>query len=77
MFSGENSHFNIDLTDEVVRGSIVLEKGELLWPPPKPAGPPAAVAPKKAAVETAKVAEAQLSPFKKTLDNALITTAGK
>ncbi|ENN75183.1 hypothetical protein YQE_08195, partial [Dendroctonus ponderosae] len=76
MFSGENSHFNIDLNDEVVRGSIVLDKGKLLWPPPKPAGPPAAVAPKKAAVEAAKVAEVQLSPFKKTMDNALITTAG-
>ncbi|KAH1013274.1 hypothetical protein HUJ04_002283 [Dendroctonus ponderosae] len=73
---GENSHFNIDLNDEVVRGSIVLDKGKLLWPPPKPAGPPAAVAPKKAAVEAAKVAEVQLSPFKKTMDNALITTAG-
>lgn len=33
---GEKDHFNIDLNDEVVRGSIVLKNGELLWPPPPP-----------------------------------------
>lgn len=32
---GTKDHFNIDLTDEVVRGSIILHKGELMWPPPK------------------------------------------
>ena len=31
---GEKDHFNIDLTDEVVRGSIILNKGELMWPAP-------------------------------------------
>lgn len=72
---GDKNHFNIDLNDEVVRGSIILDKGKLLWPPPKPTGPPTAVAPKKT-VEAVKAVEEEVSPFKKTLDTALVTTAG-
>lgn len=48
-----------------------------MWPPPKPTGHPVAVAPKKTEVETAKIVEKEVSPFKNTLDNALLTTAGK
>ncbi len=43
---GQQDHFNIDLNDEVVRGSIILNKGELMWPPPKVANPSPVVAPK-------------------------------
>ncbi|MFN0140622.1 MAG: Re/Si-specific NAD(P)(+) transhydrogenase subunit alpha [Pyrinomonadaceae bacterium] len=32
---------NIDLNDEVVRGSIVLHEGKMMWPPPAPPTPPA------------------------------------
>lgn len=32
---GQQDHFHIDLNDEVVRGSIILNQGELLWPPPR------------------------------------------
>lgn len=73
---GENNNFNIDLNDEVVRGSIILHKGELMWPPPKPTGPPQVVAPKKQEVEAVKVVEKEVTPFKKVLDNAVLTTAG-
>lgn len=31
---GNDKQFWINLKDEVVRGSIVLKSGELLWPPP-------------------------------------------
>ena len=31
---GEKDHYNINLDDEVVRGSIVLHNGEKLWPAP-------------------------------------------
>lgn len=31
---GEKDHFHINLDDEVVRGSIILNQGVLLWPPP-------------------------------------------
>ncbi|HEY7376564.1 MAG TPA: Re/Si-specific NAD(P)(+) transhydrogenase subunit alpha [Polyangia bacterium] len=37
--------FSINLEDEIQRGAIVLKDGELLWPPPKPAGPPPAAVP--------------------------------
>jgi NAD(P) transhydrogenase subunit alpha len=37
---GGAKSFHIDLEDHVVRGSIVLREGELLWPPPKPPAPP-------------------------------------
>lgn len=33
---GSDGHFWINLEDEVVRGSIILKSGELLWPPPPP-----------------------------------------
>ena len=41
---GGAANYKLDLADEVVRGSLVLREGELLWPPPapKPAAAPAA-----------------------------------
>ncbi|KAJ1555087.1 hypothetical protein HK096_009277, partial [Nowakowskiella sp. JEL0078] len=60
---GSNKHFNIDLTDEVIRGSIVLQHGKLLWPSPIPISPPKLTA----APKTEKPAEVQvtaISPFK-------------
>jgi NAD(P) transhydrogenase subunit alpha len=38
---GGAEKWRVDLEDPVVRGAIVLREGELLWPPPKPVGPPA------------------------------------
>jgi NAD(P) transhydrogenase subunit alpha len=37
---GGSKDFKIDLTDEVVRGALVLHHGEVTYPPPKPAAPP-------------------------------------
>ena len=31
---------HVDLDDEVVRGSIVLHEGKMMWPPPMPSAPP-------------------------------------
>jgi H+-translocating NAD(P) transhydrogenase subunit alpha len=47
---GGAEKWRVDLDDAVVRGAIVLREGEMLWPPPKPAGaaPPAPPAEKKA-----------------------------
>jgi H+-translocating NAD(P) transhydrogenase subunit alpha len=36
---GGAKSFHIDLDDEVVRGAIVLQDGELLWPPPRKDAP--------------------------------------
>ncbi|XP_064488685.1 NAD(P) transhydrogenase, mitochondrial-like [Ornithodoros turicata] len=76
---GSKGHFNIDLHDEVVRGSIVLHDGKLLWPPPPlkaaPAPPPTAatpVAPKAAAQK----AEEPTDYFKRTFKDALLYTGG-
>jgi len=56
---GGAEKYKLDLADEVVRGSLVLRDGELLWPPPAPpkaATPAPAPAPKAApAAHGAKV----------------------
>jgi NAD(P) transhydrogenase subunit alpha len=49
---GGGEKFHIDLADEVVRGAIVTQNGEILWPPPKKEVPPAP--PKIAPVPIAK-----------------------
>ncbi len=37
---GGAQNFQVDHDDEVVRGALVLEKGELMWPPPRVSAPP-------------------------------------
>jgi H+-translocating NAD(P) transhydrogenase subunit alpha len=44
---GGASHFHLDLADEVVRGALVVQGGEVIWPPP--ARPPAPLPPNPAA----------------------------
>jgi len=62
---GGKGEYTLDLNDEVVRGSIVLHQGELMWPPPpKPAAAPTA-APK---TQTAKIEKKkELLPSEKTM----------
>ena len=57
--SGTKDHFHLDMTDDVVRGSIVLNKGSLSWPPNPPISVAAAAKPAAAAK---KVSIALLSP---------------
>jgi H+-translocating NAD(P) transhydrogenase subunit alpha len=45
---GGASHFHLDLADEVVRGALVLNRGEVIWPPPP--RPPAVLPPDPKAV---------------------------
>lgn len=71
---GENKHFDIRLEDEVVRGSIVLRHGELLWPPP--VIPVSAAPPPAAAKPTTAVAKVEPNPFQTTLQNSLYYTGG-
>ena len=33
---GKDDHFNIDHTDEVTRGALVMQDGKLMWPAPQP-----------------------------------------
>lgn len=73
---GEKNHYNVDLADEVVRGSIILNNGEMMWPPPPPPEPsPQAVAAATAAPELAKEPEPP-NYFNITLKDSLIYTSG-
>lgn len=47
---GPKGRYVADLEDDVYRGAIVLDNGEMMWPPPPPKTPSGAVKPK---VETA------------------------
>lgn len=65
--------FGVDLSDEVVRGSIVTHNGEILPPAPRPAPP----APPAAKPEVEKEAEVvALTPFQKTARETGVVTAG-
>ncbi|KAB8258671.1 NAD(P) transhydrogenase beta subunit-domain-containing protein [Aspergillus pseudonomiae] len=70
----QEKSFGVDLSDEVVRGSIVTLDGEILPPAPRPAPPPApkveAVAPAKEKVDLA------LTPWQKVTRDVATVTAG-
>ncbi|KAF5296285.1 hypothetical protein FQR65_LT10281 [Abscondita terminalis] len=70
---GEDKHFNINLNDDVVRGSIILEKGNLLWPTQVPiqTTPPAVVQPK-----TTAPAVKEVNPFMNTFKDAMLCSTG-
>jgi NAD(P) transhydrogenase len=46
---GTKDHYYVDLKDDVVRGSIILNKGTLSWPPNPPISVSAAPGAAKAA----------------------------
>lgn len=68
----QDKEFGIDLTDEVVRGAIVTQKGEILPPAPRPAPPPPA--PKKEAEPVVEVKE--LTPWQQKTREVTGITAG-
>lgn len=65
--------FGIDLGDEVVRGAIVAQNGNILPPAPRPAPPPAPAARPAAAKEAEVVA---LTPWQKTTREVALLTGG-
>ena len=71
----EKDNFVVNLEDEVVRGSIVVHKGEVLPPAPLAVPPPAAPSPSatKAAEEEATKA---LTPWQKASREVATVTAG-
>lgn len=77
---GQQDHYNIDLNDEVVRGSIILKDGELLWPAPKleqaqKQTQQASVA-KEAKKNELKKLMTDKDYFRKYLKDSLVYTAG-
>ncbi len=73
---GQQDHYNIDLTDEVVRGSIILNKGELLWPAPKPVNPSPAPTPAAKKQETKKIEAKEVNYLQLYFKDSLKYTAG-
>ncbi|QSS52298.1 NAD(P) transhydrogenase, mitochondrial precursor [Histoplasma capsulatum var. duboisii H88] len=69
----EEKKFGVDPTDEVVRGSIVTENGEVLPPAPRPAPPPAPTP--KTADLSKESATLALTPFQK-ISREVATVAG-
>ena len=55
--AGTKDHYHLDFTDDVVRGSIVLNNGELSWPPNPPISVAAAAAPAAAKAKEVEVVE--------------------
>merc|ERR1712223_276426 len=72
---GTKDHYFLDMADDVVRGSIVLNKGVTTWPPNPPISVAAAAPPKKGAAVEARTA-AEPNPFQDGLKQALTYTAG-
>ncbi|KAJ2932881.1 hypothetical protein H1R20_g4208, partial [Candolleomyces eurysporus] len=70
---GKDNHFNVDLEDEVVRGSLVVHQGQIL-PPVVRALPPPAPAPPAAPKESES--EKALTPWQKTRREVATVTAG-
>ncbi|KAI0807323.1 PNTB-domain-containing protein [Fomes fomentarius] len=71
---GDNGRFAINLEDEVVRGAIVVQNGNLLPPAPRPAPPPVA-APSAAKVAVAAETRA-LTPWQKASQEVTLVTGG-
>merc|ERR1711970_20353 len=71
---GTKDHYFLDMADDVVRGSIVLDKGVTTWPPNPPISVAAAAAPKSGAAVVKEVKEP--NPFQDGLKQALTYTAG-
>merc|ERR1712165_432600 len=68
-------NFHLDMSDDVVRGSIVLNKGVTSWPPNPPISV-AAAAPKGGAAAAAAAAPVEVNHFNEKMKTALSYTGG-
>merc|ERR1712165_282575 len=68
-------NFHLDMSDDVVRGSIVLNNGVTSWPPNPPISV-AAAAPKGGAAAAAAAAPVEVNHFNEKMKTALSYTAG-
>ena len=72
--AGTKDHYHLDMADDVVRGSIVLNKGVKSWPPNPPISVAAAASPKAAAA--AKEPPPPPNYFAIKLQESMTYTAG-
>merc|ERR1719341_782155 len=73
---GTKDHFFLDMADDVVRGSIVLDKGVKTWPPNPPISVAAAAPAGGAAAAVLKEPPPPPNPFNIRLTQALTYTGG-
>ncbi|KAH7913737.1 NAD(P) transhydrogenase beta subunit-domain-containing protein [Hygrophoropsis aurantiaca] len=71
---GENSNFTVDLSDEVVRGAIVVHEGELM--PPVPRAAPVAPAPPPTPKAEEKAETLAITPWQKASREVATVAAG-
>merc|ERR1712002_884942 len=69
-------NFSLDMTDDVVRGSIVLNKGVTSWPPNPPISVAAAAPKGGAAAAAAAAAPVEVNHFNEKMKTALSYTGG-
>merc|ERR1711863_66695 len=69
-------NFNLDMTDDVVRGSIVLNNGVTSWPPNPPISVAAAAPKGGAAAAAAAAAPVEVNHFNEKMKTALSYTGG-
>uniref|UniRef100_A0A8C2DNH2 NAD(P) transhydrogenase, mitochondrial n=1 Tax=Cyprinus carpio TaxID=7962 RepID=A0A8C2DNH2_CYPCA len=71
------NEFDYGTMDHVIRGSVVMQDGKVLFPAPQPNNIPVAAPPKQKSVqELEKEKAAAISPFRATLNTAGIYTGG-
>ncbi|KAJ3732248.1 NAD(P) transhydrogenase beta subunit-domain-containing protein [Lentinula guzmanii] len=71
---GEDSRFFLDVKDEVVRGSLIVHKGEILPPVPRTLPPP--VTPPPTPEKGHEIGTKALTPFEQTSREVATITAG-
>lgn len=71
----EDKKFGVDLKDEVVRGSIVTYKGDIVPTAPRPAPPPTRPRPAQPLPDAAAAALA-ITPWQKTTREVATVTGG-
>jgi NAD(P) transhydrogenase len=69
---GGDGKYSVDLKDEVVRGSLIVQNGTILPPVPRAMPPPAAPAPAAKVEETIKA----ITPWQKATREVALVTAG-
>ncbi|KTG43398.1 hypothetical protein cypCar_00019226 [Cyprinus carpio] len=71
------NEFDYGTMDHVIRGSVVMQDGKVLFPAPQPNNVPVAAPPKQKSVQQLeKEKAASISPFRATLNTAGIYTGG-
>ena len=73
---GGGKDFRIDQENPIVRGAIVVHQGQLLWPPPRIAGPPKPAPVVKPAPAVGKGAASEGSPESGGKNTQLVVTLG-